>query len=363
MAWLSVAPGGLYTCGLSEATGDAYCWGGTSGIWAGPTPHPDSVMPNSAAPVLVSGNRRFIEMTVGEAPIVCGLDAERAAYCWGTNGQGEVGDGSYLAKLGPSAVVGDHRWRLLSAGGTHVCGLTLENRAYCWGNQFRGWLGNGDSIGTRPVPGPVQGNHVFSAIYKATCALTPEGAAYCWGPNDNGRLGDGEPPASFRHRTTPSRVVGGHRFTSLAAGYGHTCGIADDARGYCWGANHSGQLGNGTVAHTSTPTLISGNLRWRQLAAGGAHTCGITVDNARYCWGLNEAGQLGTGTITGISANPTPVPIGSLGAFVSVMAGGSNTCALTAAGAAFCWGRGDYGQLGNGIMANSAMPVPVRSPR
>lgn len=359
--WRSVTPDGTHTCGVSVA-GETFCWGAYSGLWLDPAPPKDSLMPNSALPVAIPGGRLFAAVTPGGGPY-CALDPAGAAFCWGTNFKGELGDSSYMAKRTPVAVRYGYRWQTVSADGQHVCGVTLEGRAYCWGNQFRGLLGNGQLDGSQPTPVAVAGNLVFKAIDAegSTCALTTGGEAYCWGPNDYGQLGDSTPPRPYPESATPSRVVGGHVFTSIARGGYHTCGIAEDGLAFCWGWNIVGQLGDGTTTHTSVPTPVAGNLRWRLLAAGNSHTCGLTIDDAFYCWGGNERGEFGDGTMTEKSTTPLRVNLPLRP--VSITAGGYNTCALTAAGTAFCWGRGDYGQLGNGVMANSATPVQVASPR
>lgn len=345
-----------YTCGLS-LTGEALCWGGVGGYYD-PIPLADSLMPNSAVPLRVPGDRRFVALTVGGLSM-CGLDSEREAFCWGTNQYGEVGDGSFLAKRGPSAVIGEQRWQTISAGGVHVCGVTLDGEALCWGNQFRGALGDGKLIGATAEPVPVQGGFTFDSIYAGlgtSCALTPEGEAYCWGINDYGMLGDGQPPAPGPETATPSVVVGGHRFASLALGQDHVCGVTEDAHAYCWGWNAYGQLGNGRNEASSTPVLVNGNLQWTSLSLGYQHSCGVTTASSVYCWGNNERGQFGTGATS--NAN-SPELIAASGRYVSITAGGGHTCGLTRSATALCWGQGNYGQLGDGVMRDRQVPTQV----
>lgn len=351
--WTTLGASEAYTCGLSP-TGEALCWGGVGGYYE--LPLVDSLIPNSAVPLRVPGGFRFIDITVG-ALSMCALDAERQAFCWGANVRGEVGDGSYLAKRGPSAVVGGHRWRTISAGGAHVCGVTLEGQTYCWGNQFRGGLGNGALDGATPEPVAVSGGLTFDNVYAGagtSCALTPEGDAYCWGINDYGMLGDSQPPEPGLESATPSRVVGGLRFASLTIGNYNVCGITHDARAYCWG--YGGVLGNGSTAPSSSPVPVSGDLSWASLSVGNGHTCGLTTEGAAYCWGNAESGRFGNGD-TGVALSPQL--IADAGTYVAITAGGRHTCARTAAGTAFCWGEGTYGQLGDGIFATRLRPVQV----
>lgn len=352
--WTALGASEAYTCGLAE-TGEALCWGGVGGYYD-PMPLADSLMPNSAVPLRVPGGRRFITITVGGLSM-CALDSERQAFCWGANQLGEVGDGSFLAKRGPSAVVGGHRWRTISAGGVHVCGITLDGQTYCWGNQFRGALGNGALDGATARPSAVLGGLTFDSVYAGagtSCGITPEGDAYCWGINDYGMLGDSQPPEPGPETATPSRVVGGLRFTALAIGSYNVCGITHDARAYCWG--YGGVLGNGSGAPSSSPMPVSGDLRWASLSVGAGHTCGLTTDGTAYCWGNGERGRFGTGD-TSIALSPKL--IADTGTYVAITAGGYHTCALTATGTAFCWGQGKYGQLGDGIFADRLRPVQV----
>lgn len=354
--WSALDASEAYTCGLSP-TGEALCWGGVGGYYD-PAPLTDSLMPNSAVPLRVPGERRFVDMTVG-ALSMCALDTERRAFCWGANQRGEVGDGSYLAKRGPSAVLGDHRWRMISAGGVHVCGVTVDGQTYCWGNQFRGALGNAALDGASAEPVLVHGGFTFDSVYAGagtSCAIAPAGEAYCWGINDYGILGDSQTPEPFKESASPSRVAGGYQFGSLALGGNHACGITRDAHLYCWGWNANGQLGNGSTQPSSTPVLVSGDLRWASVSLGNQHSCGLTTAGGVYCWGNNDRGQFGTGTT---DKSSSPELIAAPGKYLSIRAGGNHTCGLTANGRALCWGQGDYGQLGDGVMRDRLRPTQV----
>jgi alpha-tubulin suppressor-like RCC1 family protein len=309
--------------------------------------------------MLVPGDGRFTDLAVGSLS-VCGLDAQRDAFCWGANLMGEVGDGSHVAKRHPTRVVGGLLWQSIAAGSVHFCGIVLSGKTYCWGNQFRGALGNGKSEnGSLPLPAPISGDLGFSRVYggsAATCGLTAAGEAFCWGANDNGKLGDGTTPELSKELLVPSKVVGNLSFASLSLGGGHTCGTSLDKRGFCWGTNTNGQLGNGATTHSSTPLEVSGGNQWASISAGLAHSCGLTVGGSIYCWGLNDYGQLGNGST---QESLVPVAVSSQEHFAAVVAGEYHTCGLASNGVLYCWGRGDYGQLGNGMTVNQTRPVAV----
>jgi alpha-tubulin suppressor-like RCC1 family protein len=139
------------------------------------------------------------------------------------------------------------------------------------------------------------------------------------------------------------------KFVALTAGFNHTCGLASDGDPYCWGRNDSGQLGIGSsdkVAHP-TPMLVYGKLKVGFISANGDHTCAMTAAGVAYCWGENKFGQLGNGTL--VSA-VSPVPVSGELRFKTLSAGATHTCGLTISGTAYCWGGNWHGQLGIGTM-------------
>jgi len=137
-----------------------------------------------------------------------------------------------------------------------VCGIDNHGAAYCWGYNFRGEVGDGGTA-DQAVPVPVATNLVFASIYAGryhTCALTPNGDAYCWGENDTGQLGDStNTPSSY-----PIAVRGGKTFTMLGLGVQHTCGIQSGVtqKLFCWGGNRFGQLGDGTQIDRPLPAAV-----------------------------------------------------------------------------------------------------------
>jgi alpha-tubulin suppressor-like RCC1 family protein len=104
---------------------------------------------------------------------------------------------------------------------------------------------------------------------------------------------------------------------------------------------------------------VSGGLVFAQITTGGTHTCGLTTGGAAYCWGLGLSGQLGDNAGINRSA---PVLVAGGNTFASLTAGGNHTCGLTAAGAAYCWGLNSFGQVGDGTSsagANRVVPTLV----
>jgi len=222
-----------------------------------------------------------------------------------------------------------------------------------------------------PPPPPTSTLPAFASVTAGgahTCALTAAGAAWCWGRGESGQLGVPVPTTTcptdsgpFPCSMTPVAVGGGLTFTRLAGGVAHSCGLVADGSAYCWGSNAAGQLGDGLTANRTAPAPVSTSLKFVALAAGAQHTCGLTNDGTALCWGRNDRGQLGDGT-TALRTLPTPVLTDER--YRAIGAGGSSigqTCALTASGAASCWGDNERGQLGNGTrdVLSHALPAPV----
>ena len=284
----------------------------------------------------------------------------------------------------------------LAMGARHGCVIDPGGTAYCFGSNLGRQIAftGANSSGPRAIPG-----HTFVAItagdawtpyefYQShTCGIDPAGEAWCWGDNESGQLGydDGRTfdrstvtvcesgfEYTFICTETPHEVPGGP-WGQIDAGANHTCAITTAGAAYCWGKNNYGQLGTTAAddecwfypvfggetsfACALTPRAVTGGLTFRQVGAGEDFTCGLTTGGAAYCWGRNNAGQLGDGTTTNRSV-PTAV-LGGL-TFARLSVGRMHACGVTSGGTVYCWGSNARGQIGIGtIGGNRTTPVAV----
>jgi alpha-tubulin suppressor-like RCC1 family protein len=203
---------------------------------------------------------------------------------------------------------------------------------------------------------------LVTSSYLQSCAIDLQGFAWCWGSNVEGESGTGHQ----RIDSIPTLTTDKQKFTQVITGGPHTCGIGESGLTYCWGYNGYGQLGMFTnekcgrepyqVPCSPRPQPLRTDLRFTTLAVGQSHTCGLTATGEAYCWGDNDQGQLGDGSNAG---SYSPVPVNGGFRFISLSAGAHSTCGATSEGRVYCWGGNQRGQLGDGTTRSSVAPVEV----
>jgi alpha-tubulin suppressor-like RCC1 family protein len=190
--------------------------------------------------------------------------------------------------------------------------------------------------------------------YQSACAVSSMasgGQVYCWGANGSGQLGNG----STTQSNVPVVVSGLSNMVAVSVGELHACALSNSGSVYCWGDNTYGQLGNNSTTQSTTPVQVLGVNGVGKLAkvasvsAGLAHNCALSYTGQVYCWGYNSNGQLGNNTMTD-SHVPVNVKISggsNLGAVTAISVGSIHSCAIQF-GFPYCWGDNEYGALGTG---------------
>jgi hypothetical protein len=157
-----------------------------------------------------------------------------------------------------------------------------------------------------------------------------------------------------------ARIVVGAPFVRTALGQYHTCALTEGGVAYCWGKGGDGQLGDDTqpILRIHPADVHQGTTRFVRITAGWNHTCALTAAGQAWCWGANTYGTLGDNSR---QRRLTPVAVHQgAAAFVDIEAGANHTCARTAEGQVYCWGLNRYWQLGdNSTEVERLAPVPV----
>ncbi len=338
---VAIGAGNGHTCALSTS-GTLQCWGRNSAGQLGNGSHGRSTLPIA----VVSLDDAMVAVSSGREH-ACAVTTGGGVRCWGSNGAGQLGDGSTNNRLTPVSVTGlAGAVTTVGTGAAHSCALTQRGGVQCWGSNWAGQLGDGTTMDAS-TPVNVVGLETDVIAIRVgrshTCALLSAGNVNCWGGNFFGQLGDG----SRTDRTTPVDVIDlPDMVVAIGAGDSHTCVLTEAGAVSCWGKNEYGQLGrrglDGTIPH------VVNTLRdpVKAIAVGFDHTCALLTAGTVSCWGRNQWGQLGASSTTG---GYLPVAVIGLGNDIrSISAGGDNSCAVTFSNTVYCWGDNWYGQLGYG---------------
>ena len=205
------------------------------------------------------------------------------------------------------------------------------------------------AVVVRPVGTAISTDFVeLQAGSAFSCGRTVASRILCWVGNGHGELGTGA-THRLQHVLAPVPTRAPTGASALAVGASHACALDGDKQAHCWGSNFFGELGDGSTVSRGVPRSVSGGLAFVHIDAGAFMTCALTAAGDAYCWGDWTAG---------VSAVPRLLPGGLRFATISV--GGNHACALTGLGTAYCWGANEHGQLGaSGVGRTSATPVPV----
>ncbi len=347
----SIAASELHTCAVF-ANGGAACWGTNADGQLG-----DGTRTARFRPVMVRDLSDDVLQVAAGRFHTCALKSDGAVACWGLGGA--LGDGSMSQSSVPVEVttvegVGLARVTSIVAGDFHTCALHDDGAVSCWGTNDDNQMGDGTSVGrinAVRVDG-LEGVDAIAASQKHTCARQGT-SAWCWGSNEYGQLGDG----TRQIRTRPVSVRGLGPVLHIAPGHYHTCAFEGSDRVLCWGRNSSGQLGDGTTTLRIRPEVVPGLTNVVAISMGH-HSCVQRADGL-LCWGQGSSGELGDGSTVN---RTSPVVVSGIGPVDELFAGGHHNCARPVDGDLVCWGKNVNGQLGDGTQTNRSTPVFVLSP-
>ena len=295
-------------------------------------------------------------------------DEPLAAYAWGSNAAGQLGNGSTTDNHYPTLfnLPSGITITAVAAGYQHNLAIGSNNQLYAWGRNNEGEFGNGTTTSSNnpvAISSPFFGLPIIAvaAGYHHSLTIRSDGLLYAWGDNPDGELGNG----STTQSTTPTNVKTPPQtgITAIAAGKLHNLAIGNDGKLYAWGYNGDGELGNGTTTNGLTPIVVSlpNGAIPTAIAAGGSHSLAIGSDGNLYAWGGNAAGQLGNGSTTN-SLTPILVSLPVGVAPIAIAAGYQHSLAIGSDGNLYAWGYNADGELGNSTTVQSPTPVVVSLP-
>jgi hypothetical protein len=358
----AVAAGKGFTCAiLNPGFSGEYgvrCWGKNVGGVLGVNP---ANLAQSYVPLWVAGSEHMTNLVAGD-DFVCGFNGNNVV-CWGADDQGQLGRGKTdtIPHWVPQPVMAlpmlsSQVVPLLGAGGQHAC-AAISSAIYCWGKNGNGELGTLPPVAPTPtmsvLTGPTVTDLALGQHHMCFSEHTTAGAydVRCMGASDFGQVG----VADSNNHPSPVVVPGLTTSVRLAAGGDSTCAAMPLTQGdlRCWGSNLHGQLGGGVAPgiYSATPvTVCTGGCNFLNAFAVGFDFACLASDDGVRCWGDGANMQLGFGNSDTSAPGQAALPNKSAWVF----SGYDQTCASYGdlnMVALRCWG--------NNAMLQLAQPASV----
>ncbi|WP_223654297.1 RCC1-like domain-containing protein [Hymenobacter psoromatis] len=402
--WQRVAVSSSNTYALKR-DGSLWSWGANSSGQLGTgTTGADQCLPGRVGTGLEWGS-----VTAGEG-FALALQRDGSLWAWGTNSDGQLGDGSTSPRPSPGRVVGASSWRHVTAGASHVVAIQQDGTLWLWGYNGQGQLGNGQQTGIthgnaptavphqlgtahtwvsgaagaynsgavqqdgtvwtwgygyflgpglssqltpQPVTLPVPARSVGLGA-RTTLVVACDGTLWGYGYSYYGELGDG----TYSPHDSPARLTAGHTWTQVVMGQQHAVALQPDGSVWAWGANEVGALGHPSLATFAVfaPRQAEPATTWASVSTGDFHTLAVQRDGSLWSWGQNSWGEAGDGTTT---PRRLPTQVGTATTWQLVAAGSSHSLALRRDGTLWAWGFNNRGQLGDGTTDSRVTPQQV----
>lgn len=278
----------------------------------------------------------FVQISSGEQHTMA-IAGNGTLWGWGSNGVGELGDGSTTNRTVPTQIGTDTNWIKVDCGAYHSMGLKSDSSLWVWGYNSNGQLGTGNSSNIY-TPIQISGTWInIGAGFYHSFAISSNGTLWGTGKNEFSQLGNGDNTdiAYFEQIGIETN------WKEISGGLHHSIGIKSNGTLWTVGYNQDGQLGSGNYTDSTLFAQYDASTNWIKADAG--HQFSIVQNNSGnlFSFGDNSYGQLGA-NMPDISYNvPQSVPLGSV---ISFSAGARHANAAASTGNAYTWGSNSFGQ-------------------
>jgi alpha-tubulin suppressor-like RCC1 family protein len=351
---------------IMKANGEIWGWGQNNKKQLGDRPEAESLVPVQLfiPPPPVTSPLFDIKQISSFSNFAIAVKNDGTVWTWGNNSDGQLGDGTTVSR-NKAKQINLTNVKEVAAGGGHALAVKNDGTLWVWGLNNYGQLGDGTLI-SKSVPTLITGivpiMTVAAGENHSVAISSFASQAYGWGLNANGQIGDN----TLVNKSIPTMVIqGGMGLTGpiqIVAGKNFSAATNDNLEVWVWGANESGQIGDGTTTQKRVPTQtiavsgLSPLIEVYQIEAGNSHIIARKGDGTLVSWGLNNYGQLGIGTKINKSR---PVVIPGLTGITEISAKNGHSIVRKSDSTAWVWGLNEFGQLGLG---NSGLGTERVSP-
>jgi len=289
------------------------------------------------------------------------IKSDGTLWGWGTNSEGELGDGTSIERLSPIKIGTEYNWAQIAVGCRYTIALKNDGSLWAWGNNQSGQLGDGTTIGKlSPVHIGQDTDWVQIAASNNNnndnedfvLALKSDGTLWAWGSNYYGQLGND----TTTYRKSPYKIGADNDWSQVSAGMYHAVALKNDGTLWSWGYNTDGEIGDGSTTARHAPVQVGLDSDWVKVQAGDYFSVAQKMDGTLWAWGYNGAGFLGNGNTDN---KPYPVLVGSENSWSDFSVGMEHTIALRSDGTIWTWGWNGMAQLGDGTAESKSSPIQV----
>lgn len=286
------------------------------------------------------------------------IKSDNSLWIWGPNNHGQTGDSPsswlYEMKDGKRKLLTDttpikfmDNVKDISIGGSHVMAITLDGSLYGWGSNSNGQIGDGTKEDKNQPVKIMENVSAVSAGHASTLAIKEDGSLWSWGWNNCGQIGIDGPRID---QLVPVKIMDDVK--SISMGSTTAMAITNDNSLWSWGGDNWGERGDGTYGNQLKPVKIMDDVK--HVSIGGVHTMIIKNDDSLWGCGYNKYGQLGTG-----DNKNARIPIKIMDNVKYVSSGYEHTMIIKEDSSLWACGENNLGQLGIGTTDNSNVPIKI----
>ena len=308
--WSNVSVGQFFTAGIKT---DGRLW--TCGYNAFGQLGDGTTVAKSSPVTTAGGGTTWARVACGQRHVAA-IKTDGRLWTWGDNTNGQLGQATTTNRSSPRTTSGaGTTWSKVACGNYTTAAVKTDGTLWTWGSNFQGQLGDGSTT-DRSSPGTVDGGgstwKQVSCGYQHMAAVKTDGSLWSWGSWVN--LGNDTLYYPLGVSSPIETIPSATDWNSVSCGDFHTAAIKTDGSLWTWGENYVGELGNGGLTASYSPVeTAAGGTTWDTVSCGYKVTTAVKTDGTLWVWGLNDNGQLGVGstinkTYPGQIEDPIGVP-------------------------------------------------------